>query len=186
MPVTIPRALSRAAQQVVVVINEGDRDIWERFDGQAFHFPPRSKFYVPAERAWLWFGDPSLRSDPQQWDKECTQIQRRVGDSDYNYRLDGKFYCREFGKGREYYKAVFERPKEVIVAIPLDDDDDDAQLPDPKMLVAVGPNSVMAAQMREAKDKVTLGGNIANGQDDMFNPLAGMTDDQVNNGIKRL
>ena len=124
MPVTIPKEVLEAAEQIVTVVNAGDQTVVERFNGTIYRFRPRTVNFVPAARAWLWFGNPNVRGNVREWNAEKSSVENRCGPKFWQYRLDGQFFVREwaeeFGRGREFYGASTELPESMVDAVPMD------------------------------------------------------------------
>ena len=129
MPYTPPRAVTDAAQRVVTVINTGNRQIKERYNGKVYLFPPRSAAHLSSEVAYTWFGDPSRRTNMRDWNEEVHGLMNRVGGPKsvenpngwrWEYQLEGNFYVREWGRGKEYYAVQPDKEEEVYEAFPLE------------------------------------------------------------------
>lgn len=116
----ITREHKLKANQIVKVINKGDQDVYERFDGHVYHFPPKSWSPVRAEIAWVWFGRPELRDDRSQWQDEVDRISNRIGEKQWEYRKSGNFYCPDFGEAGEFYSMPSTKMNPSVVAQPLD------------------------------------------------------------------
>lgn len=115
------RQIELAAEQIVLVVNASGKQIRFKFNGVAYVFPPKTGRRVTADKAWLWFGQPHLRSSQMEWNRECRLVHHRVGDWVWELMMKGELYCLEFGKGKEYYNAVFhDGDNEAVTGIPLD------------------------------------------------------------------
>lgn len=118
------RELRLKANQIVHIINAGDQHVYERFDGDVYHFPPKSWVPIRAEVAWIWLGNPDLRDDHAAWQSETARLANRVGEMQWQYRKDGHFYCREFGRGVAHYGMPEQSVNPIVVAKSLDTLDD--------------------------------------------------------------
>jgi hypothetical protein len=160
MAMTIPRALKQAMDRPVLVVNDGDKTVLECFDGQWYRFRPKTAVYVPAERAWCWFGNPLMRSHEtgggvREWDREMRLLEERCGPEMYKYRLDGFFYCKEFGRGREWFYQNNRVEVAYIEAEPIDIAMLNAVEAD-EMPVMPAPPSVLPPSYTDGKGFVTM------------------------------
>ena len=119
---TLPqtRDMKLKANKIVKVVNAGDREVFEMFDGDVYHFPAKSWIPIRAEIAWIWFGRQNLREDPVAWQEELVRVADRVGPKEWDYRKSGKFYCADFGDPVGCYNMHVERKVPSVVAQPLD------------------------------------------------------------------
>jgi len=134
----LDRDFKLKANKIVKIVNSGDRDVYEMYDGDVYHFPPKSWLPIRAEIAWIWFGHQDLRDDPVAWQDELTRIADRVGPNEWAYRKDGKFYCADFGAPGEFYTMPQEKKVPSVVAQSLDTLEEAAREfvspPDPSIL----------------------------------------------------
>lgn len=160
MPVSVPKELEEASQDIVSIANTGDKTIRLRFNGRPYVFPGKSPKYpngslmhVPAGRAWLWLGNPSARSKPREWNEEVRALENRHGPDIWGYILAGNLYVREWaadeslGKGQQFYAG--EQPDESaieITALAIDDDEILAMAVD-QVLEVIDEGPVTAAQI---------------------------------------
>ncbi len=135
MPVTVSKEIEEAAQDIVSVVNVGNRTIRERYNGRPYVFPGKdnpdypngSVMHIPAGRAWLWFGNPAERDNPKDWNNACRMLENRVGRDHWEYLQSGDFYVREwaeaYGKGKDFYRGALPDESEIeVTATPLDED----------------------------------------------------------------
>jgi hypothetical protein len=141
------------ASKVVHVYNSGDRHVYEMFNGHVYSFPPKSYAPVSSDRAWLWLGDPDLRENPTEWQEELTRLRVRVGEDQWNYRVAGNFYCKEFGDPKVLYTSYDADVTPTVVATPIGDlealEGGLTQAPDPTIL-GVGGLDHLTNQVRTA------------------------------------
>src|ERR1035437_9141740 len=94
--------LRDAINQIVTIVNEGDKQIELTFDGQLHRLRPKSFIRTNADRAWHWFGNPTCRTSVKDWNEEVHRVRTMHG-----YVTDTKIQVRDnSGKLRE----VLEHP----------------------------------------------------------------------------
>ena len=124
MAVAVPIELRRKMEIPVTVVNEADHLMKDMYDGVEYRFPPRTKRTLAAHIAWLWFGNPDLKEDHTDWSREVSRVRERVGATQFQPKMDGQFYVREWKTGPEFYAhANIDQPRDIIDAEPIDDED---------------------------------------------------------------
>ena len=113
MPSVMSKSQIEREQTIVTIVNEGDQEFVEKHGGIIHRIKARSYMFVPAAKAWLWFGDPIERDTVSDWNQELRRLQARYGfvqddrttHKRWKYILDGKIYVKEFGKGSDFYNV---------------------------------------------------------------------------------
>lgn len=151
MQKAVNKEKEQLARRTVTIVNSGKRTFKDSFDGSRLEIRPGYKASVPAEMAWLWFGDPDLRPDSpkgtvKDWNRELSRLESRHGytggtsphpheqqkldeqrkASFWSYILEGNLYIKEWGRGAEWYRKVNQALNSEIIGVPIEPGDDGA------------------------------------------------------------